>query len=107
MSSSERADVTAIDAMYASALRSFQAGDLEAVLDHWEETGAYIWPAVPPSIGKEAIRAAYEGFFTTWTAQETYQPTRSQYRGASHMGPLLDHVDPDGEVEWENHDDEA
>ena len=53
MSSSERADVTAIDAMYASALRSFQAGDLEAVLDHWEETGAYIWPAVPPSIGEE------------------------------------------------------
>ncbi|WP_448192063.1 YybH family protein [Azospirillum sp. sgz301742] len=64
--------VRVIDDMYAGALKSFQAGDLDGVLGHWHEDGVYLWPAVPPAIGKQQIRAAYEGFFAAWTAAETY-----------------------------------
>jgi ketosteroid isomerase-like protein len=67
-------DVAEIDAMYADALRHFEAGDLEGVLAHWEDDGAYLWPAVPPAIGKSAIRTAYQGFFSAWSAKEIYEP---------------------------------
>jgi ketosteroid isomerase-like protein len=58
--------------MYDEALAAFKKGDLEAVLDHWEDDGAYLWPAVPPSIGKAAIRVSYEAFFAQWTAEEIF-----------------------------------
>jgi hypothetical protein len=32
-------DAKALDAMYAEALRCFQAGDLDGVLSHWDEGG--------------------------------------------------------------------
>jgi ketosteroid isomerase-like protein len=70
----DQSDAKAIDAMYAEALQSFQRGDLDGVLSHWTVEGAYLWPAVPPAIGKNAIRAAYQGFFATWTAKEIYRP---------------------------------
>jgi uncharacterized protein (TIGR02246 family) len=74
-------DLQAIDAMYAEALQSFQQGDLDAVLTHWEDDGVYLWPAVPPAIGKPAIKAAYAGFFAAWTAKEIYQPHEIEVSG--------------------------
>lgn len=65
-------DVQAIESMYQEALTAFRAGDLETVLDHWVDDGVYLWPAVPPALGKAAIRSAYEGFFAEWTAEETF-----------------------------------
>jgi uncharacterized protein (TIGR02246 family) len=65
-------EAEAIKQMYDEALVAFRKGDLEAVLGHWEDDGAYLWPAVPPSIGKAAIRASYEAFFAQWTAEEIF-----------------------------------
>jgi uncharacterized protein (TIGR02246 family) len=65
-------DEAALIAMYDEALDAFRKGDLETVLDHWEDDGAYLWPAVPPAIGKQEIRAAYQGFFRSWTAEEVF-----------------------------------
>jgi uncharacterized protein (TIGR02246 family) len=65
-------DKAALITLYDEALDAFRKGDLESVLDHWEDDGAYLWPAVPPSIGKQEIRAAYEAFFKDWTAEETF-----------------------------------
>jgi ketosteroid isomerase-like protein len=65
-------DQAMLIAMYDDALHSFAKGDLEAVLQHWEDDGAYLWPAVPPAIGKQEIRAAYEGFFQNWRAEEIF-----------------------------------
>jgi ketosteroid isomerase-like protein len=69
---SEEDDSRAIRRMYEEALAAFKRKDLNAVLDHWEEDGAYLWPAVAPAIGKEEIRAAYEAFFAQWTADEIF-----------------------------------
>jgi ketosteroid isomerase-like protein len=74
-------EAQAIDRMYAEALRSFQIGDLDGVLSHWDEGGAYLWPAVPPAIGKNAIRSAYQGFFAEWTAAEIYRPEKVEVSG--------------------------
>ena len=65
-------DELAIKKMYDEALTAFRRGDLEGVLDHWEDDGAYLWPAVKPSIGKVEIRAAYEAFFSEWSADEKF-----------------------------------
>lgn len=70
-----------IDAMYAEALRSFETDDLDALLNHWEDDGVYLWPAVPPAMGKQAIRAAYEGFFSNWTAKEIYKKHEIEVSG--------------------------
>lgn len=74
-------DVHAIDAMYAEALQSFQQGDLDAVLSHWDDDGVYLWPAVPPAIGKAAIKASYAEFFSAWTAKEIYHPHEIEVSG--------------------------
>lgn len=68
------AEAKAIDAMYAEALKAFEAGDIPGVLDHWSADGEYMWPAIDPAIGKAAIQKAYEGFFANWTANEKYSP---------------------------------
>jgi ketosteroid isomerase-like protein len=65
-------DKAALIDMYDEALDAFRKGDLESVLDHWEDDGAYLWPAVPPAIGKQEIRATYHEFFQHWTAEETF-----------------------------------
>lgn len=72
ISSGESSDETAIKRMYDEALAAFKKGDLATVLSHWEDDGAYLWPAVPPAIGKAEIRDAYESFFSRWTADETF-----------------------------------
>jgi uncharacterized protein (TIGR02246 family) len=69
---SNSADGREIIEMYDTALEAFRRGDLEAVLSHWEDDGAYLWPAVPPAIGKNEIRSAYRDFFANWTAEEKF-----------------------------------
>jgi len=67
-----QAKATEIINMYDDALAAFRRGDLQAVLEHWEDDGAYLWPAVPPAIGKSEIRAVYETFFSQWRADEIF-----------------------------------
>jgi ketosteroid isomerase-like protein len=68
----QSSDMIAIEKMYAEALVAFQKGDLDVVLSHWEDDGAYLWPAVPPAIGKAEIRKVYEDFFLHWRADERF-----------------------------------
>jgi uncharacterized protein (TIGR02246 family) len=68
----QSADEHAIVQMYETALEAFRREDLEGVLEHWAEDGAYLWPAVSPAIGKVEIRSAYIQFFTAWTAEERF-----------------------------------
>jgi ketosteroid isomerase-like protein len=65
-------DKAEISRMYDEALSAFKRGDLEAVLSHWEDDGAYMWPAVSPAIGKQEIRVTYAAFFSRWTADEVF-----------------------------------
>jgi uncharacterized protein (TIGR02246 family) len=69
---SNSADAREIIEMYDTALNAFRRGDLEGVLSHWEDDGVYLWPAVPPAIGKNEIRSAYRDFFANWTAEEKF-----------------------------------
>jgi ketosteroid isomerase-like protein len=73
MATSNESDADAIKKMYDVALVAFKEEDLPALLDHWEDDGAYLWPAVPPAIGKKAIRTVYEGFFAQWKAEEIFR----------------------------------
>jgi ketosteroid isomerase-like protein len=65
-------DKAEIIRMYDEALDAFKRGDIEAVLSHWEDDGAYMWPAVSPAIGKQEIRMTYAAFFARWTAEEVF-----------------------------------
>lgn len=68
----DQTEHAAIIHMYEDALSAFRRGDLTVVLSHWEDDGAYLWPAVPPAIGKREISAVYEAFFAQWTAEEKF-----------------------------------
>jgi uncharacterized protein (TIGR02246 family) len=80
-SADQVSEENALDQMYAEALKAFQTSDLEGVLNHWAEDGAYMWPAVPPAVGKEAIRAVYVEFFEKWEANEIYRPEPPRISG--------------------------
>jgi ketosteroid isomerase-like protein len=71
-------DVHAIDAMYAEALQSFQTGDLDAVLTHWEDDGFSLWPAVPLAIGKSAIKASLRGILRRLDGARSLQAARNR-----------------------------
>src|SRR6266700_1088113 len=79
--STESIEISKIDDMYAEALIAFQKGDLNGVLNHWNEEGVYLWPAIPPAIGKESIRTAYQKFFDEWSAEETYHKYEIEVSG--------------------------